>query len=122
MKTKELLKDKQIKLTTARVTLLNLFKEKGKPLCYDDIKESISMDKATFYRNMATFEKAGLFNIFSTSSNIRYFELKQTPHAHFICNKCKKIECIHNIDIAIENHKIQTVTIGGICQECLEAN
>ena len=115
----DLLKKKNIKLTTARLSLLTIFQERQKPLSYEDIKESISMDKATFYRNMATFEQAGLFNIFSSSSNIRYFELKRTPHAHFICNKCNKIECITNINISIEEHKIQTITIGGICKECL---
>lgn len=116
----DILKNKKIKLTTARVSLLKIFQERKKPLSYEDIKDSITMDKATFYRNMATFEQAGLFNIFSSSSNIRYFELKHTPHAHFICSKCNKIECIKNVDIAIEGHKIQTITIGGICKECIE--
>jgi len=115
----DILKNKKIKPTVARISLLTIFQERQKPLCYEDIKESISMDKATFYRNMATFEQAGLFNIFSSSNNIRYFELKHTPHAHFICSKCNKVECIKNIDISIEGHEIQTITIGGICKECI---
>lgn len=120
MKIEELLKDKKIKLTTARISLLEIFKEAQKPLSYEDIKDSISMDKATFYRNMSIFEEAGLFNIFSSNSNIRYFELKHTPHAHFVCNECSKIECIDNIDVSIDGCEIQTITINGKCEDCLK--
>jgi len=119
MRITKLLKDKKIKLTTARISLLEIFDKAQKPLSYEDIKESISMDKATFYRNMAIFEQAGLFNIFSSNSNVRYFELKHTPHAHFVCNECSKIECIDNIDISMDGYEIQTITINGSCRECL---
>ena len=53
MKIEELIKDKNIKLTTARVKLLEILKEADRPLCYEDIKKDISMDKATFYRNIS---------------------------------------------------------------------
>ena len=55
MKIEELIKDKNIKLTTARVRLLEILKEANRPLCYEEIKKDISMDKATFYRNIAKF-------------------------------------------------------------------
>ena len=121
MTIEEKLKEKKIKLTTARKALLSLFKEAHKPLCFEDIKAQIHMDKATFYRNMTIFEQAGIFNIFASNNNLRYFELKVTPHAHFICTTCNKVECIDNIDISLKNFEVQTITINGKCQECIKA-
>ena len=46
-----------IKLTTARKSILELLVNSNKPLSYEDMKENISMDKATFYRNIIIFEE-----------------------------------------------------------------
>ena len=64
MKIEELIKNKNIKLTTARVKLLEILEEANRPLCYEEIKKDISMDKATFYRNIAKFEEEGILNAF----------------------------------------------------------
>ena len=91
MNIENLLKEKSIKLTTARVALMELLTVAPKPVCYEDIKESISMDKATFYRNMVTFEQEGLLNAFESPNKMRYFELRLVPHAHFVCTVCNGV-------------------------------
>ena len=119
MKIEELIKDKKIKLTTARVRLLEILKVADRPLCYEEIKNDISMDKATFYRNISKFEEEGILNAFESNDKKRYFEVKLTPHAHFVCVACNSVECIKNIDIALPTYEINNVIINGTCPSCL---
>ena len=119
MKIEELIKNKNIKLTTARVKLLEILKEADRPLCYEEIKNDISMDKATFYRNISKFEEEGILNAFESNDKKRYFEVKLNPHAHFVCVKCNSVECIKDIDITLPNYEINNVIINGKCPSCL---
>ena len=82
---------KNIKLTTARKSILELLIDSNKPLSYEDMKEHISMDKATFYRNITIFEEESLVSSFESNDKKRYFEISKTPHSHFICSSCSKI-------------------------------
>ena len=119
MKIEELIKDKNIKLTTARVKLLEILKEANRPLSYEEIKNDISMDKATFYRNISKFEEEGILNAFESNDKKRYFELKLKPHAHFVCVECNRVECIKDVDIALPGYEINNVIINGKCSSCL---
>ena len=118
MKLEELIKDKNIKLTTARVKILEILKEADRPLCYEEIKNDISMDKATFYRNISKFEEEGILNAFESNDKKRYFEVKLNPHAHFVCVECNRVECIKDVDIALPGYEINNVIINGKCQDC----
>ncbi|MEA3289284.1 MAG: transcriptional repressor [Campylobacterota bacterium] len=118
MSIEDIIKDKNIKLTTARVALLEILKKADSPLCYDDIKSDISMDKATFYRNITKFEQQEILNSFESNDKKRYFELKLTPHAHFVCIKCNSVECIDNLNIKLDGYEVQNVIINGICKKC----
>jgi Fur family transcriptional regulator, ferric uptake regulator len=119
MKIEELIKDKNIKLTTARIKLLEILKEADKPLCYEEIKKDISMDKATFYRNISKFEDEGILNAFESNDKKRYFEVKLNPHAHFVCVECNNVECIKDVDIVLPDYEINNVIINGKCTSCL---
>ena len=119
MKIEELIKDKNIKLTTARIKLLEILKEADRPLCYEEIKNDISMDKATFYRNISKFEDEGILNAFESNDKKRYFEVKLNAHAHFVCVTCNVVECIKSVDIALPNYEINNVIINGKCPSCL---
>lgn len=112
---------KTIKLTTARRAILEILIESNKPLCYEDIKDKLDMDKATFYRNITKFEEENVINSFESNDKKRYYEIKKSEHSHFICNECSKIECIHEkVDIKIQGHEIENIIIKGTCPTCLE--
>lgn len=115
----ELIKNKNIKLTSARVKLLEILKEADRPLSYEEIKNDISMDKATFYRNMSKFEAENILNAFESNDKKRYFEIKANPHAHFVCVTCNSVECIKNINIPLPAYEINNVIINGKCPTCL---
>lgn len=118
MSVEELIKDTKIKLTSARREILDTLHKANNPMCYDDIKDYISMDKATFYRNIAKFEEEGLLNAFESNDKKRYFELKLKPHAHFVCITCNKVECINDLNINLEGYEINNVIVNGKCKEC----
>ena len=112
-----------IKLSSARKSILELLIKANKPLSYEDMKDNISMDKATFYRNITIFEEENLISSFESNDKKRYFEIKKTQHSHFICSECSKIECIHEkLDFKLPNYKIENIIIKGLCAECLNIN
>lgn len=118
-KIENLINQSNLKLTTARVAILELFAQAKKPLCYEDIKNQLQMDKATFYRNIAKFEEENILNSFESNDKKRYYEIQKNPHAHFICSICSKIECIKEQNIHLEGYKIENIIIKGICPSCL---
>lgn len=114
----------KLKLTTARKEILEVLNSSNTPLSYEDMKNDISMDKATFYRNITKFQAENLVNSFESNDKKRYFEIQKNPHAHFICTVCNKIECLNIFkDFDIVNHTIENIIIKGKCEKCsLAAN
>ena len=110
-----------IKLTSARKSILELLVNSNKPLSYEDMKDNISIDKATFYRNIIIFEEENLISSFESNDKKRYFEIKKNQHSHFICSECSQIECIHEkLDFTLVGYKIENIIIKGICKNCME--
>lgn len=108
-----------IKFTTARASILEVLKVANSPLSYEQIKEkmSVTMDKATFYRNIAKFEELGMVHKFESDDRKWYFELSSTTHAHFICEQCHKITCM-NVDIGNVEGEVTSIVLKGTCKEC----
>jgi len=112
-----------IKLTTARKAILEILVDSSKPLCYEDLKDKISMDKATFYRNISKFEEENIINSFESNDKKRYFEVQKNPHAHFICISCSQISCLHDeSNIKLPGYQIDNIIIKGICPDCLSTS
>jgi len=119
MKIEKLIQEKNLKLTTARKEILEIFLHNPKPLSYEDIKDKINMDKATFYRNIAKFEDESIVHSFESNDKKRYYEVQSSPHAHFICNNCNTIQCLKDvITLEIQNHIVEDILIKGICEKC----
>ncbi|MCV6608034.1 MAG: transcriptional repressor [Campylobacterales bacterium] len=120
MSVEKIIEEKNLKLTTARKELLELFSKATTPLSYEDLKNSLTMDKATFYRNISKFEEEGIVDSFESNDKKRYFELKKACHGHFLCVKCNKVECINQpLNISLGDCQIDSVMVKGICKECI---
>jgi Fe2+ or Zn2+ uptake regulation protein len=112
-------KEKKLKLTSARQELLDIFEDEKRPISFEDVKHKIKMDKATFYRNVSKFEKESIINSFESNDKKRYYEMQETPHAHFICNSCNGIECLESVQpIELEGYLINAMIFKGICKSC----
>ena len=119
MQIEELIKNKKLKFTPARQMLLEIFFKASQPLAYEDIKSQITMDKATFYRNMTTFETSGILNAFESNDKKRYYEMTEKQHAHFICSECHSVECLNEVPhFILKNYKIDNIIVHGICTRC----
>jgi Fur family ferric uptake transcriptional regulator len=119
MNSKELIRSKSLKFTPAREALLEIFQKSAKPISYEDIKDKISMDKATFYRNVNAFENIGLLQSFESNDKKRYYEFRGPLHGHLICTKCNSIECLHDIPQELLNDSdIEGITIHSKCKKC----
>ncbi len=118
-----LINNTNIKLTTARTAILEVLIKANRPLSYEDIKDKISMDKATFYRNITKFEEEELIDSFESNDKKRYYEIRKNPHAHFICSNCSSVECLNDeTNIHLPEYKIENIIIKGVCPTCLSNN
>ncbi len=114
-----MIKEKGLSYTQAREELIDLFLHASTPLSYDNIKNSLSMDKATFYRNTALFEAAEIISSFESNDKKRYYSIEQNLHPHFICTCCNSIECLHEDTLyKLKGYKIESITIKGLCPKC----
>ncbi|NCD01001.1 transcriptional repressor [bacterium] len=118
--------DSKYNMTPNRAIILNFLEGKNKPLSVDQINSSLkSIDRATIYRALKVFVEIGLVN-YETVNLKKIYCLNDKPHHHIICSKCGKIEkvsCCHNFS-KIKNFKNieHTLTLRGICSNCLEKN
>lgn len=106
-----------MKTSKAKNEILDILQGADKPLCYDDF--DLNIDKATFYRNIAKFESENVIQKLESDERKWYFELKTTPHAHFLCTTCKQIVCIKDYSPSLQGFQIDTVTFKGTCPSCL---
>ncbi|MDD2905116.1 MAG: transcriptional repressor [Sulfurimonas sp.] len=119
MQIEKIIEEKNLKLTTARKELLGIFVASSKPLCFEDIKSKLNMDKATFYRNVSKFESEAILNSFESNDKKRYYEINESAHAHFVCNRCNQIECLkEKLDYKLRGYIIADVIFKGVCKQC----
>lgn len=135
MKSDEFLRDKGLKITSARIAILELLKEALQPLDVQTIvvglrKKKIQSDPATVFRTMNAFaEKSIVRQIQLMEGKVRYELTDRDDHHHFICKNCGKIQDISDCNIGeLENIiedkkkvKIQyhALEFYGICGDCL---
>jgi Fur family ferric uptake transcriptional regulator len=110
----------QSKLTATAKEILGILSSSTKPLSYEDMKTDISVDKATFYRNITKLQEENLVSSFESNDKKRYFEIKKTLHAHFVCTACNVIECLNILkDFTIANRSVENIIIKGKCGKCM---
>jgi Fur family ferric uptake transcriptional regulator len=118
---KKIFEEQNIKFTTAREMILDILSEAKSPLSYEQIRSKMEcdIDKATFYRNIALFEEAGLIQKLESDERKSYFELSKKAHAHFVCESCHSVICIDfEFNSNIKDHKVKNVILKGLCKEC----
>jgi len=110
---------KNIRFTDARIELLEILIHESRPICFEDIKQRIKMNKATFYRNIAKFVEEDIVSTFESNDKKSYFEIKVDTHPHFICNHCHAISCVSPLNnITLEGYTIDSVILKGTCKLC----
>ena len=99
--TKELLKRTGLKATAARIQLLNVLADSGKPLSAKDIHKRISGDLATLYRTFNSFVEKGIVQQVDFKQGYALYELSHENHHHhhLVCVSCGKVEDIYDCEV-----------------------
>jgi Fur family transcriptional regulator, peroxide stress response regulator len=86
----------------------------------------------TVYRTLATFDELGIARKVHLANNRNLFDTNLTPHHHFICDRCRKVEDIYWPDFdkaslpeqvsGIGQVRSRHLELNGLCNTCLELN
>lgn len=128
---KRLLEQKGLKKTKVRLALLQHFMNMEHALSYNDLQAALvkEVDKSTLYRNLASFEQAGIIHSINDNSGIAKYAFGEPPlqgseHAHFVCECCETVYCMEeraplqlNVPKGFKTNKVQTI-LRGICADC----
>jgi len=104
MKTDKILKQYQLRITSTRKQVLQLFLLKeGKALSHQHLENQMDdSDRVTLYRTLKTFQDNGLIHEVHDGSGMLKYALCHEAcnhiehfdnHAHFYCNSCKETIC-----------------------------
>ncbi len=129
-----LFKKNKLKLTPQRLAIYNFLKSTKTHPSADEIYKSIyndypTMSLATVYKTLKTLVDVRLVDELNLGEGNFRYDCSDTPHSHFFCNKCNKIEDIElsslqAIRTVVEKetkNKIDTcnVYLFGTCKKCL---
>jgi len=130
---KDAIRDKGLRITAARVAVLDVLSTSLKPLDISGIVAQISRrkvdaDQATIYRIIENFIDKGLVTKLQFQEKKFYYEIKGEEHHHAICSKCGKIEDVSKCNIkrlereisksmgfVVEKHSLEFY---GLCTNC----
>lgn len=133
MEVKEFLKSKEIKITKARIEILNILMKSEKSLSAENIYQIVRADNmninlSTIYRTLELFEEKKITQRISLMDGVFSYKLRTKTHRHFlecdICHKEIEIPCpMTQIEELVQNETGFTLTkhdlvLRGVCKEC----
>lgn len=130
----DILKMHGIKKTLGRISIINIIRDKNRPLSENEIKAEMGefYDRITFYRNIQTFIQVGIIHKIVVDNTIVKYGLNDCEkghfhhnlHAHFYCERCHAVICMKDICIPQfdlpKGFQIEDcdIIIRGKCQKC----
>jgi Fur family ferric uptake transcriptional regulator len=125
------LKTGGLKITSARLMLLDILKHAKKPLSVKELTKNLGgVDLVTLYRNIEALENLELVKKINLKDRQAYYELADDGrhHHHLICTNCGKLEDIEIPEIKLsktflKNRGFSKVTehsleFFGLCSKC----
>ena len=125
----------QLRVTEARIAILQVLVEKHGPFTVEEIYKQITKktcDLATIYRSLSSLEKTGLIRRCEFGDGTARYELSEHEnhhHHHLICRYCKKFEVLDDcelqeIDRVAKKRGYEEISHSleffGICPACQE--
>ncbi len=128
----KLLNKHDLKITQARISLLELIEKENKPLdsqfLIDTLKQKFKVDKVTIFRILNVLTEHGILRKLEFGEGKARYELNTEDHHHLICQSCGNIEDISDCNIeALEKEikqkkhflvKLHTLEFYGLCKDC----
>jgi Fe2+ or Zn2+ uptake regulation protein len=120
---KQQLKTSGLKITSARLDLLDILKHAKAPLSIKEIAKRIgsNVDLVTLYRNIQSLQTLGAVKQINLKDKQAYFELTDAEHHHHItCVNCGKIVDVKLPEPALNNSVIKKLGFAKIIDHSLE--
>lgn len=131
----QILRDYELRTTTSRSAILNLFIKNSYALSYSDIEKEIAstFDRVTVYRTLKTFlDKGVIHKVLDDEGSLKYALCSEPcsthehhhEHVHFKCQKCGQTNCLDDVTIPGLRlpkgyvAKEMNLLIQGTCQKC----
>ncbi len=132
----EILQRHDLRLTSVRTEVIDLFLLAGIALSEPEIEKSLrdSCDRVTIYRTLNTFlekgiihkvlDDAGAMKYALCSSGCAESEYHQHDHVHFKCDQCGQTQCLEHVSVAapaLPNGfavREMNVLLSGVCPNC----
>ena len=132
-KIKEMLKKRNLKATSNRLSLLTKMQNNGSAMSYSNIRTIMQpIDRVTLYRTIEKLKEKGIIHTAFQSNNEIYYaicgmdcssENHVHNHIHFKCSKCETVTCedvLNSLNISLPRHEIHNISVNvkGICEVC----
>ena len=98
-------------------------------LIYEAVKKDIpNISLGTVYRNLALLDELGEIRTLYVDGGADHFDADMTPHDHFICRKCKRIQDVPTDEALAEapgRVPVKGIVEGmrtyyyGLCEDCM---
>lgn len=134
---KKYIKEQELRVTPARVSVLNYFLDKAQVLSHADLEIALGdeFDRVTIYRTLNTFlekkiihkvpgEEHGTKFALNSHTSSGHGKSLDAGHAHFKCNDCGKLLCLHGVKIQNgelpEGFEMESsnIILSGTCADC----
>jgi Fur family ferric uptake transcriptional regulator len=132
-KVKQKLKNAKLYCTEARVAILHVLLQAGRPLRQDQVAGQLTLlalNKVTVYRTLESLVEVGLVHRAFTYKRAWYFELadhctEHQCHPHFTCTRCGVTHCLTDVSLPMARISQkgfvisrQQVRLEGLCPAC----
>lgn len=136
MQAEQLLKNKGLRLTDSRKTILELFMAHPYAISHSYIENTLppAHDRVTIYRTLNSFLEKGLIHkVLDEGGGAKYAlcnadvcseHAHQHNHIHFKCEKCLQTFCLDDVQLPHislpANYTVKEVgvLVSGICKNC----
>jgi len=130
----KILKNKKIRTTPFRISVLNIFLNNSNAISIQQIEEELKdFDRITLYRTIKTFIEKGIVHEILMPGDVKKLALCKDKcsdehhshqHVHLKCNQCSDIFCVELDNfphLHIQGYQIQEIEIQakGVCKNCL---
>lgn len=131
------LKSAKLKVTPARVLILEILGKSDKPLSVEMIGREIknnTVNQVTIYRTIESLVRVGVIGRVDLRKDAVFYEFLDEHHHHIVCSKCGVLEDFDFCKIDDLSHKILTKSkkfktildhsfeLFGICNSCARKN
>ncbi len=131
---REALREKGLKVTSARLAVLETLSRSTHPLTHAEVQGVLkdqAIDPSTIFRNLNDLAEVGLVNRTELGDHVWRFELLKDDHdgshPHFVCEDCGTVTCLPegtlNLDEQLKSSgvgKVNQILLKGQCGDCSE--